>query len=176
MTATADSGQTSPAQLLIEEARYRIYEESIPRLKTCLELLTDDLIWYRPNNHTVSAGNLVLHLAGNARQWIVAGLGGAPDTRRRDDEFAERGPIPKDKLIADFDVTMQIVRETLDDLDPDSLTQQRKIQDETPTGVGVIVHVVEHFSYHVGQITYFTKSTLDVDVGYYAGRNLNAMG
>ena len=47
------------------------------------------------------------HLAGNVRQWIVAGVGVAPDTRDRDSEFnARRGPS-KSELIAALRATVE---------------------------------------------------------------------
>ena len=61
-------------EALISECRRRLYDESLPRIRKCLGELTVDEIWARPNEQTVSAGNLVLHLAGNVRQYIVATL------------------------------------------------------------------------------------------------------
>src|SRR5437867_7915143 len=71
------------------------FEKYLPRIVDCLELLSEEEIWWRPNEASNSAGNLVLHLCGNVRQWIISGLGGEPDTRERDKEFAERGPISR---------------------------------------------------------------------------------
>ena len=80
-------------------AEHSLREHHLPRIERCLKLLTEDEIWWRPNESSNSAGNLALHLAGNVRQWIVSGLGGAPDHRVRDEEFAARGPVPRAKLI-----------------------------------------------------------------------------
>jgi uncharacterized damage-inducible protein DinB len=158
---------------LIAECRRRLFDESAPRLTKCLELMTEEQIWSRPNAATASAGNLVLHLCGNARQWIVSGLGGAPDSRRRDEEFAERGPIPTGELVARLESTMSDVAATLDRLDPATLLEARRVQGFEESGLSILVHVVEHFSYHVGQVSYIVKSMKAVDLGYYAGRDLN---
>jgi len=157
---------------LITESKRRLFEESVPRLKKCLDNLTDDEIWCRPNAETVSVGNLVLHLCGNARQWICSGLGGQADHRQRSKEFAETGPIPRGALLATLDHTMADVERTLDSVDPASLLDKRPVQTYEESGLSILVHVVEHFSYHTGQVTYAVKSRKGVDVGYYAGQKL----
>src|SRR5712692_10769896 len=79
-------------QAFIEHARYLLQQEYGPRLQRCLEEMSEEDLWWRPNEHCNSAGNLILHVCGNARQWIISGVGGTPDTRQRSKEFAERGP------------------------------------------------------------------------------------
>ena len=158
--------------LLLSETRRRLFDEGIPRIKKCLNMMTETEIWYRPNPNTVSAGNLVLHLCGNVRQWIVSGIGGQPDVRDRDAEFAEIGPIPTHTLITMLDQLQKDVDAVLNTVTPQELTRMRKVQIYEESGLSILVHVVEHFSYHVGQITYMVKSRKDVDTGYYAGKDL----
>ena len=161
---------------LIAECRRRLYSESLPRIRQCLSELTVDEIWARPNGHTVSAGNLVLHLVGNVRQWILSGLGGVPDVRERQAEFDAAGPMPTADLLARLEATMAEVSAILDLLEPASLLVPRRVQGFTESGLSILVHVVEHFSYHTGQIAYIVKSRKDVDLGFYRGTNLNAKG
>lgn len=161
------------ARALIAECRRRLFDESLPRLKKCLSLLSEEEIWLRPNAETVSVGNLVLHLCGNVRQWIVSGLGGAPDTRERAREFSERGPIATASLVEKLDGTLAEVRRVLDELEPTSLLETRKVQGFDESGVSILVHVVEHFSYHVGQISYSVKSRKALDLQYYQGIELD---
>lgn len=162
---------------LIEQARVRLLDESLPRIQKCLSKLSDEEIWYRPNEETVSIGNLVLHLCGNVRQWIIAGLGGAPDNRTRDEEFSETGPLPRGEIEKRIDETVKEAMTTLESLDPGSLLQPRHVQGQDETGVSIIVHVVEHFSYHTGEITFAVKSRKAIDLGYYDGAdNLNRTG
>lgn len=158
---------------IIKEVRRRLLEESVPRLKKCLMQLNEDEIWYRPNEETVSVGNLVIHLCGNVRQWLLSGIGKASDHRKRDDEFTEKGPIPTDKLIEDMDALMQEVETLLDNLTPEVHIETHRVQGSDETGIGILMHVVEHFSYHVGQVTYFVKSTKNMDMKYYDGQDLN---
>lgn len=162
------------ARLLIDEARRRLIGESLPRLRRCLAEMTDEEIWWRPNEASNSAGNLVLHLCGNARQWILGGLGGAPDRRDRDAEFAERGPVAREELLGRLESTMAEIDALLGRLDPADLARVRPVQCYEESGVAILVHVVEHFSYHVGQIGYALKARKAIDLGYYAGHDLTA--
>ncbi|MEK7794127.1 MAG: DinB family protein [Candidatus Hydrogenedentota bacterium] len=161
---------------LIAAAKYRFVEESLPRIEKCFGLLTDEEIWFRPNSETVSVGNLVLHLCGNVRQWMIFGLGGGEDKRVRALEFSERGPLPREELLGRLRQTVKEAEAVLDGIDRESLHAPRRVQGETETGAGIILHVVEHFSYHTGQITYFVKSRKNIDTGYYAGQDLNVRG
>ncbi len=159
---------------LIAESKRRLFKDSMPRIRKCLAELSEEEIWHRPNAEVVSVGNLVLHLCGNVRQNIVSGLGGAPDDRVRDREFAEAGPLPAADLLARLDAVMADVDSALDRLDPESLLDIRRVQGFEESALSILVHVVEHFSYHVGQITYVVKAGKAIDLGYYAGYDLNA--
>ena len=165
--------QHEVSELLIRETKYRLLEESIPRLHKCLDKLSEAEIWYRPNTHTVSIGNLVLHLNGNVRQWLISGLGGAPDLRRRQQEFDKMGPIPTSELKEMLDILENDIEVVLEGLSKSDLITERTIQGYKSSGVSILVHVVEHFSYHVGQVTIMVKSRKDVDMGYYQGQDLD---
>ena len=88
------------ASQFLSSAQRVLFTQSLPSIVKCLQQLSEEEIWWRPNPASNSAGNLVLHLCGNVRQWIIAGLGGVEDTRERDREFAEQGPISRTALIA----------------------------------------------------------------------------
>ena len=158
--------------LLIAEVKRRLFEESIPRLKKCLDQLTEEEVWQRPNKHSNSMGNLVLHLEGNIRQWVLSGLAKEPDVRKRQAEFEEQGPIPKAKLLAGLEKTMEEVGEALDRIQPEDLMTQHEVQVFHESGLSILIHVVEHFSYHVGQLTYYVKALKNVDMDYYRGMEL----
>jgi uncharacterized damage-inducible protein DinB len=158
--------------MLIQETRRRLLGESLPRLKRCLDLLEEEEVWLRPNESSNSVGNLVLHLCGNARQWIVSGLGGAVDNRRRSEEFSARGPLPKSYLIELLDALASDIEAVLDRLSEGDLLKVYPVQVFQETGVSILVHVVEHFSYHVGQVGYFVKARKNLDLGYYSGHDL----
>lgn len=161
---------------LIRESRRRLYDESLPRIRKCLAELGVDEIWARPNEQTVSAGNLVLHLAGNVRQYVVATLGGVPDVRERQKEFDAAGPMPAAELLERLEKAMAEAAPVIDRLDPASLLRTYRVQGFVESGLSILVHVVEHFSYHTGQIAYIVKSRKNVDLGFYRGKDLNKRG
>ena len=158
---------------LTDQVRIRLFEEGIPRIKKCLAQLSEEEIWHRPNDNLVSIGNLVLHLSGNVRQWIVSGLGGRKDIRVRDVEFETTKSISNEKLLGDLEKVMAEVEEVLNEISPEDLLKSRKVQGIfEETGLSILVHVVEHFSYHVGQISRDTKRIRNMDLKYYGGMDL----
>ncbi len=158
---------------LINEVKRRIIHESVPRIKQCLGQLSTDEIWHRPNKNVVSVGNLVLHLMGNLRQWVLSGLGGQPDQRQRNREFDHTDPLPATELVQQLDALMTEVDVVLDQLTPADLLTTYRVQGYEETGVAILMHVTEHFSYHTGQITYFVKTRKNVDMKYYGDHDLN---
>jgi uncharacterized damage-inducible protein DinB len=158
--------------LLIAEARRRILNESIPRLKKCLQQLEDDEIWWKPNSNTNSVGNLTLHLEGNARQWIISGLSGAPDKRDRKAEFSRDVFHSRKELLKRVHQLEKDIDKALEEVNPLSLLRKRRVQVFSENGISVLVHAIEHFSYHVGQITYFVKLRKNIDLGYYKNVDL----
>ncbi len=167
------STQNILGEQYIDAAIDVLQNKSYPRIVKCLGELNDDEIWRRPNENLASIGNLILHLCGNMRQWIISGIGGAPDKRERAKEFNETGPIPRAELIQRLDSTLQEVVQVLRSADLVKLTESRTVQGEVTTGVSVILHVTEHFSYHTGQISLHVKLLKNIDLGYYKDRNLN---
>ena len=165
---------TTLTTAFIAEIKRRLFEESMVRLKKCLAELTEAQIWYRPNNASNSIGNLVLHLHGNVRQWVVAGLGKNKDIRERQKEFDEQGPIPTEQLLADMKQLMVEVDAILNQVTPNDLLEVRNVQGYQESGLSILVHITEHFSYHVGQMTYIVKMLKNMDMGYYAGHDLEA--
>lgn len=160
-------------QLFISEIRRRLTGECQERILRCLDLLSEEDIWYRPNASSNSVGNLVLHLCGNVTQWLFSTMGNEMDHRVRQAEFDERGPISSSELKVRVVELMKKTDLILDKLDKGTLMQTYSVQGFRENGVAILVHITEHFSYHVGQITYFVKARKDLDVGYYAGQDLN---
>src|SRR5438045_3716806 len=85
----------------------RTLNESLRKIEHCVRQLSDDDVWWRPREEMNSIGNVLLHLSGNLRQWIVAGVGGAADVRDRPGEFAERQAIPREQLMATLRATVE---------------------------------------------------------------------
>jgi len=154
---------------LIQEVDHRLFDESLTRILECLEKLTDEQIWWRPNESSNSIGNLVLHLCGNVRQWIGTGLGNLPDTRKRQTEFDERLQIERDVLVSELVSTMTMSKSVISNLPEKELLTSRPVQTFNETGISILIHVTEHFSYHTGQIAYITKLLSGKSLSFYEG-------
>ena len=151
----------------VTQARTFLLNEYLPKIERCLADLTDEQVWWRSDQQSNSVGNLLLHLSGNARQWIVAGLGGRPDERRRQTEFDERSIIPRHALLTKLQETLTDVDSVLAEFDADALLTRYQIQNCDVTALEAIFHVVEHFSMHTGQIILLTKLLTESDLGFY---------
>jgi len=166
----------NPLAEQIKAESIRRLDESEARIRKCIGLLPPDAVWQQANTNTASAGNLVLHLCGNVGQWIVSTLGGAPDNRQRDLEFDPGSAIPVPELLGRLDSTLSAAKTVIASMTDEGLSQGYRVQGFSETGTAILLHVVEHFSYHAGQITLHTKMRLGVDTGFYAGQDLNAKG
>lgn len=154
-------------QAFIARSQHHLAEDFLPKIERCLGQLTDEQIWWRANEQSNSIGNLLLHLSGNVRQWIVCGLGDATDSRDRDSEFAQRTQIPRAELFERLKRTVNEAVATLARLDPDKLLEKHRIQGLEVSALEAVLHVVEHFSMHVGQILYVTKQLTASDLRFY---------
>lgn len=148
-------------------------KENLERTRSCLNQLSEKEVWYRVNKSSNSIGNLVLHLNGNIGQYILSALGDKRDDRKRSLEFGETERPDKSTLLEKHS---EIVKEACGIMaikSVESLHMVRKVQAYHVDGMEIIVHVVEHYSYHTGQIAYITKMLKDVDLGFYAGVDLD---
>jgi uncharacterized damage-inducible protein DinB len=160
------------SRIFVAISRRTLVDQFWPRLCNCLDSLTEDQVWWRPNDASNSVGNLLLHLDGNLRQWIVSGLGGDIDTRDRDSEFAEQGPIAISELRERLAARIHQVDTIVARLEPADLLQERNVQvSKDISGMEAVYHVVEHFAMHYGQILYITKMLINADLGFYAYLN-----
>jgi uncharacterized damage-inducible protein DinB len=155
------------ARTFLSKARSLLAEEYLPKIEQCLERLSDEEVWWRANEGTNSIGNLLLHLAGNARQWIVSGVGGGPDARVRQREFDERSIIAREELLSLLRKNLAEVDSVLAALDTARLMDRRRIQGYDVTVLEAIFHVVEQFSMHTGQIILLTKMLTSADLKFY---------
>lgn len=151
------------------EAAFREYaaaklEQNLARIVDCLGRLNDEQVWQRAGDASNAPGNLALHLAGNVRQWILQGVDGQADVRDRDAEFAARGGVGREALLEGLRAT---VAEAAAVIRSAQLDQPMSVQSYHITVLEGIFHVVEHFSYHTGQIVFLTKALLNVDLAYY---------
>ena len=141
------------------------------RILECLNRLNAEQIWYRGATNENAIGNLVLHLCGNLRQWIGSAVGGKPDIRVRDREFAARGDISPEELSERLETTVEEAVHIISHLSSDRLAERVSVQKYNVTVFEAIYHVVEHFSQHTGQIIFATKAMTGADLGFYAHLN-----
>jgi uncharacterized damage-inducible protein DinB len=143
------------------------WQEYLRKIETAVAPLTEEQLWWRPNEESNSVANLLAHLHGNLSQWVLAGLGGEPFERHRGAEFAaRRGAAGKEELLARLRETVTRCREVALRLTADDLLRVRKIQKYELDGASALFHTVEHMSYHTGQIVLLAK-WLGVSLDFY---------
>lgn len=158
---------TQTTSIFVETARNSLIEHHWPHLRDCVSLLTEEQIWWRPNESSNSVGNLLLHLNGNIGQWIVAAFNRTEDARNRPSEFSERGPVPVAGLLARLASTVEEAGAIISRLTEDDLVAKYEIQGYTVTGLYAVFHAIEHFAMHYGQIAFITKALQDRDLGFF---------
>lgn len=133
----------------------------------CVARLSEDQVWSRGHESSNSIGNLLLHLTGNVRQWIISGVGEIRDVRDRDSEFNARDGAPKEQLVARLRETVEEACNIVAGLDAEQLAKAVHIQKHDVSVMEAIYHVVEHFSEHTGQIIFATKLLTGEEMGFY---------
>jgi uncharacterized damage-inducible protein DinB len=159
--------------LLVAQFEKRVFDESYSRIFKCLTLLSEDQLWRKASNEIPAVGSLIMHLCGNARQWILSGIGDSVDNRDRNSEFLVHPNIKKSELIFLLENLKVNLRQTLTEMTEEGVHRIYNIQGFKENGYSVVTHVLEHFSYHTGQITTLTKLHTNKKTGYYEGYNLN---
>ncbi len=158
----------STVDRIFVDASVRRLRQMTERLNTCLGRLTEDQIWMRDAETQNAIGNLILHLCGNLRQWVIAGVGGAAFDRDRDAEFAARGGVSTAELTGRLNRTIEEATRVIEAVPAARLTEKLRIQAYDVTVLEAIYHVVEHFAQHYGQIAFATKLFTREDLGFYS--------
>ena len=159
---------------LFLDCSVRRLEKNFSGIEACLDKLNEEQVWARGTENENAVGNLVLHLSGNVRQWIVSGVGGAPDTRERDGEFSARGDVSIPELKQRLRGIVTEAAAVIGAVTPERLAERVVIQKYEVSILEAIYHVVEHFSLHTGQIIFATKLLTGSDMGFYAHLRANA--
>jgi uncharacterized damage-inducible protein DinB len=170
-----------PALMFLRHARFRLLKDYFVKIAVSIGTLEDEQIWRRPNESSNSIGNLLMHMSGNVRQWIISGVGGAEDIRDRASEFAARGSATRGELIEsvratlnEADAVMAGIEDECAAANSDEPLQRICMpQSYEVTALDAIFHVVEHFSYHTGQIVFAAKWLAEGQVSFYDDRRLN---
>ncbi|MCK0159534.1 DinB family protein [Allomuricauda sp. F6463D] len=157
---------------LIWNSGYRM-KESLRMIKICLDQLSEEQIWQKPNKSSNSIANLILHLCGNITQYGISSIQNLEDDRQRDEEFSTESGYTKSELIKKLEDTIDEAKRAFYEAPLEELLRKRYVQGFNFSGVGNIIHATEHLSYHTGQIALWTKILKDKDLGFYSGVDLN---
>lgn len=149
--------------------------ESVGMIEKSLAEFTDEETWHKPNPELNSMANLLLHLSGNIRQYVISSLGNEPDIRQRDLEFSKTEGPSKEALITDFKATVDQAISVIQQAPKEEFLRKRYVQGQEHDGIGIVIHVTEHLSYHTGQIAFWVKYRKGKDLDFYAGRDLNTL-
>jgi len=156
----------------IEQSTIRL-DEYTSKIEKCISDLEEQEVWIRPNESSNSIGNLILHLCGNITQYILSSLNNKKDERQRDDEFMARDGYTKDELLKKLHNVVSQAKRVLQNIEDPDLIKVRSVQGFELSGLTIILHVVEHYSYHTGQIAFWTKLLRNKDLGFYDNFDLN---
>jgi uncharacterized damage-inducible protein DinB len=130
--------------------------EYAANIRKSAERLSEEELWWRPNQASNSVGNLLLHLCGNLSEWVLSALGGVAYERHRDREFSAREG-GKAGLLSRLDEVVTSCQRVIRGLTPEQLVTRRQIRGDDVDGVEAVYHAVEHMSYHAGQIAFVAK-------------------
>jgi uncharacterized damage-inducible protein DinB len=162
-----NNNATELSKALIDNILRYLIDENFPRVIKCLQMLNEEEIWYRPNSQSNSIGNLVLHLNGNLNQWILDYIGGKPFERNRQLEFDAEKTHSKEEFILMVTNLSKELRSCIQLVTSEKLLSILPIQNQQETGISVLIHITEHFSFHTGQITYITKWLKEQQTNFY---------
>ena len=144
---------------MLSQTLSNLFERDLEKLKTeLLDYENEDAMWVVAPGIGNSAGNLALHLVGNLNNFIGAVLGNTGYVRNRDAEFTTKD-IPREKIIADIDEIISIIKAAVGALTPAQLEEiypEDKWKDPV-TVHHLLLHLLTHLSYHLGQINYHRR-------------------
>lgn len=152
-------GEFDAGKLYLSAARESL-AEGLRKVEHCARQLNEEQVWWRPRPGMNSVANLMLHLAGNVRQWIVSGVGGARDIRNRPEEFIDRSELPKNNILSMLRSAVREADELMEKLPSQKLGEPRRIQGFDTTVLGAIFDSIAHFRGHAQEIIHMTREML----------------
>ena len=142
---------------LLHVTRLRLLQDFPDQINACLDMLTEEELWWRPNEQTNAVGNIIVHLAWSNRYYLQQIIGGRDIGRNRDAEFAARGGYSKAQVREMWDQSVKITGEILDGLEPSQMMQTTDRTGKTTTYAQLLLHVTHHTADHMGQVVWITK-------------------
>lgn len=143
--------------LALEAMRVRVTKVMPAQIRSCIEQLTEEQLWWRPNGQSNSVGNLVLHVCGAVLHFLCRGVGKLEYERDRAAEFEESSAVTKPQLLAKFDEMVKKAEQTFDEIKASRLSEPSS----EPAYYSVVFEdlfgIAIHLATHTGQIVYVTK-------------------
>jgi len=110
---------------------------------------------------------------GNIRQYVLSAMAGEPDFRNRSGEFSATEGASKQQLLNALEETVEAAVNYMQRVDEPALQKLTYVQGKDHSGMEILIHVTQHFSYHTGQIVFWTKQLRGVDMAFYRGLTLD---
>jgi uncharacterized damage-inducible protein DinB len=142
---------------LLHLTRVRLTQDFPAQINACIDVLSDDELWWRPNEQANAVANLVVHLSWSNRYYFEQAIGGRDIGRNREAEFTARDRFPKPTLLEIWRQSLRVVEEILDRLQPDQMMETTDRTGKATTYGQILLHVTHHNAAHMGQIVWITK-------------------
>ena len=135
------------------------YAANAARVRELAAPLGEKQFWQKPFPFGNSFGHLMLHLTGNLNYYIGAQIAGTGYVRDRDREFSEPRKLPKERVLADFDRTIDMVAATIRQQSAEDFAKpySAALEPEARDRFTVFLRMAAHAYHHVGQIIYLSK-------------------
>jgi hypothetical protein len=149
----------------------QIFRRDITRLLQEVEAFSDqETLWRRVPGIGNSAGNLMLHLEGNLREYIGRQLGAIPYNRQRDLEFTS-SDLPADDLIERLEVLKELIPRVVSGLSGMQLESEypEKVFGSQISTQQLLFSLLGHLNYHLGQIDYLRRILTEGTALEFAG-------
>ncbi len=156
MKPTPENAPDVSAEFM-QASRALLMGDYMPKLRKITDTIAEEDVWWRPNDASNSVGNLLLHMSGSLRHWIVTGMGGAPEVRDRRSEFSANGGPSLAELMERVETTAARIDQMLADIEQVSLIERVAVGRFSVSRLHAVYHAIEHFGYHLGQIAYVAK-------------------
>jgi hypothetical protein len=146
--------------MTIQQSIAALLQRELQGFERELQLFPDDeTVWRTMPGVANSAGNLVLHVAGNLQHFVGAVLGGSAYVRDRDREFSRQSG-PRSELVNELQKAAAAVRTVVPNLTddvlgrdfPEAVIPNRRIQT-----LRFLLHLCAHASFHLGQAGYLRR-------------------
>lgn len=144
---------------MLKETFIFLFERDLNKVIDEIKLYkSDNDLWKMENEIPNSAGNLALHLVGNINHYFGTNLGNTGYIRERDLEFSDKN-VSREIIVEKLENTIEVLRTTLQNLPEERFAEiyPEELNGGERVTFGVVVHMLSHLNYHLGQINYHRR-------------------